>query len=149
MGAGLYNGEPTGDPAGVPCDPESWSEESKRSVAYLFRPPRPYRDKAYQCWRCGARDVFTAVEQKHAFEVRKVNISQQRILCLVCHSEWVRLEREASECRRRWATERHTLLCDSDFLDRWLEVLESLPDYNGARDEANIVMLHRLTQLPS
>jgi hypothetical protein len=55
----------------------------------------------------------------------------------------------ASECRRRWATERDALLSDSEFLRRWLEVLESLPNYNGARDEANIVMLHRLTQLPS
>ena len=51
MGASLYSGEPVGDPAGVPCDPESWSEESKWSVAYSF-PPTAYRDKAYLCWRC-------------------------------------------------------------------------------------------------
>ena len=38
MGAGLYDGEPVGDPAGVPCDPEQWSEASKRSVAYEFAP---------------------------------------------------------------------------------------------------------------
>jgi hypothetical protein len=143
MGAGLYSGEPAGDPAGVPCDPEQWSEDSKRSVAYEF-PPQPYRDKAYRCWRCRAPDVFTAAEQKHTFEVRKVHIDQQRVLCRVCHREWVALEREARDCRRRWTAERSALARDPEFLRRWLVVLEALPGYNGSRDEANIVMLRRL-----
>jgi hypothetical protein len=143
MGAGLYSGEPTGDPAGVPCDPEQWSEDSKRSAAYEFA-PRPYRDKAYLCWRCRGPEAFTAAEQKHTFEVRKANISQQRILCRACHREWVALEREAAGCRQRWAAERPTLSRDAEFLRRWLVVLELLPGYNGSRDEANIVMLRRL-----
>jgi hypothetical protein len=143
MGAGLFDGEPTGDPAGVPCYPESWSEESKQSVAYSF-PPRPYRDKAYLCWRCRAPDVFTAADQKHTFEVRKAHISQQRILCRACHREWAGLEREARECRRRWAAEQPALLRDLEFLRRWLAVLEALPGFNAERDEANIAMLRRL-----
>jgi hypothetical protein len=143
VGAGLYDGEPTGDPAGVPCDPEQWSEDSKRSVAYTFA-PRPYRDKAYLCWRCRAPDVFTAAEQKHTFEVRKANISQSRVLCRACHRERASLEREARECRKRWAAEGSALRHDHEFLRRWLVVLEALPGYNGARDEANIVMLRRL-----
>lgn len=40
-----------------------------------------------------------------------------------CHSEWVGLEREASECRQRWAAEKPTLLRDHEFLHRWLVVL--------------------------
>ena len=143
MGAGLYSGEPVGDPTGVPCDPEQWSDDSKRSVAYEFA-PEPYRDKAYRCWRCDAPDVFTAAEQKHAFEVRKAHIDQQRILCRACHREWVGLEREAGECRRRWASEDAALRRDPAFLRRWLVALERLPGYNGARDEANIVMLRKL-----
>jgi hypothetical protein len=150
VGAGLYDGEPTGAPAGVPCDPEQWSEDSKRSVAYDFA-PRPYRDKAYRCWRsgCGARDVFTAAEQKHTFEVRKAHISQQRVLCRACHREWVALEREAREHRRRWAAERQALSRDLGFLRQWLVVLEALPGYNGERDEGNIVMLRRLLGEPA
>jgi hypothetical protein len=143
MGAGLFSGEPTGDPAGVPCDPEQWSEDSKGSVAYSF-PPAPYRDKAYHCWRCQQPDVFTATEQKHTFEVRKANISQQRILCRACHRERVALEREASECWQRWTSGRSALARDPEFLGRWLAVLEALPGYNGARDKANIAMLRRL-----
>ena len=144
MGAGLYDGEPTGDPTGVPCDPEQWSEDSKRSVAYTQLTPRPYRDKAYVCWRCRAPAVFTAAEQKHTFEVRRANISQSRVLCRACHRDWVDLEREARACRQRWAADRHALGRDAEYLRRWLVVLESLPRYNGARDEANIVMLRRL-----
>ena len=145
MGAGLFSGDPTGDPAGVPCDPECWSEDSKRSVAYQFT-PRPYRDKAYLCWRCRAPDVFTAVDQKHAFEVLKVNISQGRILCGACHRERVQLDREARECRRRWAEERSDVENNAEFLQRWLAVLEALPGYNVREDSANIAMLTRLTQ---
>jgi hypothetical protein len=144
MGAGLYSGEPVGDPVGVPCDPEQWSDDSKRSVDYTHLPPRPYRDKAYLCWRCRAPDVFTAAEQKHTFEVRKAHIDQQRVLCRACHREWVGLDREARECRRRWATDGPAIRRDMEFLRRWLVVLESLPGYNGTRDEANIVMLRRL-----
>jgi len=144
MGAGRFSGDPAGDPAGIPCDPEQWSEDSKRSVAYEFRPARPYRDKAYVCWRCKAPDVFTAAEQKHTYEVQKANISQQRVLCRACHREWVRLESEAGECRRRWAAERATLRNDLEFLRRWLGVLEALPGYNGATDEANATMVRRL-----
>lgn len=143
MAAGFYSGEPTGDPAGVPCDPECWSADCKRSVQYSFA-PRPYRDKAYRCWRCGVPDVFTAADQKHAYEVRKVDLSQSRVLCEACHREWVGLEREAVECRRRWVAGRPALLRDLEFLRRWLVVLEALPRFAGANDEANIVMLRRL-----
>jgi hypothetical protein len=144
MGAGLYSGDPMGDPAGLPCDPEQWSEDSKRSVAYESRPAQPYRDKAYLCWRCKTRDVFTAAEQKYTFEVHKANVSQQRVLCRECHREWVGLDREADECRHRWAAERLKLRNDPEFLGRWLAVLEALPGYNAARDKANIKMLRRL-----
>jgi hypothetical protein len=88
--------------------------------------------------------VFTAADQKLAFEVRKVNISPARILCGACYQERVGLEREARECRRRWATERPERLRDPEFLRRWLIVLEALPRYAGAKDEANIVTLRRL-----
>ena len=88
--------------------------------------------------------MFTAADQKHAFEVRKVNISQARVLCGACYRERVGLEREARECRRRWVIERPARPRDPEFLRRWLVVLEALPRYAGATDEANIVVLRRL-----
>lgn len=146
MGAGLYYGDPTGDPDGLPSDPEKWSEDSKGSVAYKFLDPRPYLDRAYCCWRCGAPDVFTAAEQKHTFEVRKANINQARKLCRACHRAWVGLEQEAAACRRRWAAGRPALRRDPAFLRRWLAVLEELPRYGRPVDRANVVMLGRLVR---
>ena len=147
MGAGFYGGEPTGDPAGVPSDPECWSGECKRSPDYTFA-PKSYRDKAYLCWRCRQPDVFTAAEQKHTYEQLKANLWQSRSLCAACHQERVGLEREARECRLRWAADRAALRRDHDFLLHWLVVLEALPRYGGARDSAHIVMLRRLVAAP-
>ncbi|CAN5237598.1 hypothetical protein BH11PLA2_BH11PLA2_35950 [soil metagenome] len=145
MGAGFFTGEPTGDPAGVPCDPDCWSVESKRSYAYHYT-PRPYRDLAYNCWRCQALAVFTAQDQKYTFEVRKAHISQQRVLCEACYLEWVELVRESNEYRKRWLAERSVLMHNQEFLQRWLIVLQSMPRYNGVYDEANINMIQRLVQ---
>lgn len=148
MAAGFYNGEPTGDPASIPSDPDCWSESDKRSVAYMIASEpgadNTYRDKAYRCRRCERPDVFTATEQKHDYEVRKVNLSQSHSLCRDCFRVRVGLECEVLKCRRRWITERPALLRDPEFLRRWLVVLEELPMYCGATDRANIVMLERL-----
>lgn len=89
-------------------------------------------------------DVFTAVEQKHTFEVRKTNLSQRRVLCRACHRIWVELDREVRECRRRWAAAGAALRDDPAFLRRWLTVMEQLVEYNGSHDEANLVMVRRL-----
>ena len=53
----------------VTADPTQWSDESKRSVAFHFR--REYSDIPYVCWRCKAACVFTAQDQKYAFEIKK------------------------------------------------------------------------------
>lgn len=144
MGAGRYDGDPTGDPAGLPCDPEHWSAESQRSVAYWFRPPEPYRDKAYRCWRCDRPSVFSAADQRYTFEVRKARIDQQRVLCPGCHRQRCRLERVAGECRRRWSADRASLRRDREFLLLWLAAVEALPRYQARPDTAHLRMLRRL-----
>lgn len=48
----------TNRPTSVLADPEQWSEQSKRSVAYVFR--KEYEDMAYNCARCKAACLFTA-----------------------------------------------------------------------------------------
>jgi hypothetical protein len=143
MGAGYAYGEPSDGTGGLPADPANWSEASRRSVGAIF-PPRPYTDIEYVCWRCKRPDVFTAEQQKHAYEVRKAYIWQQRILCRECYRERQALEQEARVCRRRWADERRSLRSDLGFLRRWLTVLEALPEYKGTADRANIAMLWRL-----
>lgn len=132
------------DAAGVPSNPDVWSAKSKQSSIYSHFPPESYRDIHYDCWRCKQPAVFTAEEQKHAFEVRKAYIWQRRSLCGACFRERVAVEREIAECRRRWAAERDALRRDTDFLRRWLALFEALPGYGGEWDSANITMLQRL-----
>ena len=148
MAAGFFRGEPTGDPVGIPSDPKCWSESVKRSVAYMIASEpgadNTYRDKAYLCWRCKQPDLFTAADQKHDYEVRKVRLEQSHSLCRECFRVRVGLEREVLKCRRRWITERPALLRDPEFLRRWLIVLGELPGYGGVGDGANVVMLERL-----
>lgn len=73
-------------PAPVRVDKEQWSRSSKQSLSYDF-PKKTYKDTPYKCSLCFADAVFTAEEQKHAFEVRKAYIWQARVLCASCWAE--------------------------------------------------------------
>lgn len=130
---------------GVPVDPEKWSESSKRSVIYDF-PPKEYGDINYKCWRCEASAVFTAEEQKQAFERRKAYIWQRRYLCGTCFSERQALERNIRRHSAKWEAQKRQLQRDIAFLKEWLQLLEAHPRYGGKRNEANINMLRRLLE---
>lgn len=49
--------------------------------------PVSYMDEYYWCARCGAAAVFTALQQRHAYEVDKRYWLQRRKLCDGCHRE--------------------------------------------------------------
>lgn len=124
---------------------EEWSEASKRSVEYMF-PPHPYVDIEYLCWQCKAPAVFTAEDQKRTYEVQKAHRGQRRVLCVPCHAERCRLNREVLVCRRRWAEGMRELQRDIEFLRHWLAVLEAHDRYGARSDPANIIMLRRLVE---
>ena len=124
---------------------EEWSEASKRSVEYTFE-PRPYVDIPYMCWRCKAPAVFTAEDQKRTYEVQKAHLWQSRVLCVPCHAERCRLDREVLVCRRRWAVGKRELQRDIEFLRHWLAVLEAQAGHGARMDEANIIRLRRLVE---
>lgn len=130
----------------VAANPDQWSARSKRSVAYLVSPPTRYMDIPYICWKCEADAVFTAEQQQHAFEVRKVYIGQLRILCENCFGERVRMEHEISSLGRRWKTNRASMLRDVESLRRWLHLLIEVTGYGAAANTANAVMLRRLLE---
>ena len=129
----------------VVADPERWSAKSKQSVVYEFgfERSKTYRDIEYSCWRCKASSVFTAEEQREAFEVRKAYIDQRRILCGDCWRVRRGLEASAREYRSRWKQRKSDLQKDRCFLSRWLECLEALPGYSAPRDTAGMAMLRR------
>lgn len=113
--------------ATVPADPTQWSAESQRSVAADFT--TEYRDLPYTCWHCGCSAVFTAIDQKHTYEVKKANINQQRTLCSACWSERLKVEAELKVHEQQWAEAKSQLRNDRAFLSRWLELLTLLESY--------------------
>jgi hypothetical protein len=70
-------------PGAVGCM-DDWSEASRRSRSYAPGATVSYFDEYYWCSNCGAPSVFTAVDQKHAFEVEKRYFLQRRTLCDPC-----------------------------------------------------------------
>ena len=80
----------------VPAEPSKWSEASQRSVVAEWT--REYRDIEYSCGRCHAHAIFSAADQKHAFEVMKAPIYQRRVLCIDCWRQSLVLARDIEHC---------------------------------------------------
>ena len=90
--------KPWSEPQGVPVDKSKWSDSSKRSFAFEI-PKEYYEDIKYKCSHCRKRTVYTAAEQKIAFEEKKAYVSQRRVLCPKCWEEKRNIERELRDCR--------------------------------------------------
>lgn len=120
-----------------------WSERSKKSLI-SSDPPREYRDKLYTCDACATRSVFTADQQRDAFEIEKVYVLQQRGLCDVCWLLWRKLKQEIKACRDRWQSDKSQLKQCQDFQRRWLALLQDVRRFGRKSDHGNIAMLKRL-----
>jgi hypothetical protein len=119
---------PTHDqPSTTPADPSLWSEKSKQS--YAFNYIREYKDIPYKCWHCQADCLFTALDQKYTFEVKKASIDQRRTLCSQCWSESHRIRNDLQNCEDQWAAAKQILKSDKDFLSHWLQLLTLLEKY--------------------
>ncbi len=127
----------------IPITVANWSGASQRSAGYC-PPSFEYKDRHYQCYRCRRPSVFSATAQREAFEVRKVYIWQQRILCEECFVIRRKLEHEVKEFNRRWCTEQSLLKKDLEALKHWSYLLEELPYYGIRRNTAQLTMLKRL-----
>lgn len=104
-----------------------------------------YRDIEYSCWRCHARAIFSAADQKHTFEVIKAPISQQRVLCAECWKQSLVLAKDIEHCEQRWAESKLQLRQDEAFLSRWLQLLTEMEAY--ARNRPNTAIKRMLTKL--
>ena len=132
-------------PRTVPADPSQWAVKSQRSVSFFFK--KEYTDIHYKCWSCGTPSVFTAEDQKYTYEVKKVNIDQQRVLCHACWRESNRLQSLLREKEANWAESKHKLRGNADFLSEWLNLLQRLEHYVRYKpDIAKKNMLKKLLQ---
>jgi hypothetical protein len=126
----------------VPADPSQWSAKSRRSYSFGF--VKEYRDITYKCFRCKQSAVFSAVDQKYTFEIKKAPIDQRRHLCESCWRESLVIERDIEACRQQWKASKPSLKLDQPFLTRWLELLTSGESYGHRANTAAKNMLRKL-----
>ena len=127
----------------VALDTSRWSQASRLSMACELAGDH-YRDRPSTCRNCGDGFVFTAQQQREAYEVRKAYIWQQRVLCAPCWRQRVHLLGELKRIRSRWARERACVKRDRQALRQWRDVLAQLPRYGLCEDRAQRAMVDRL-----
>lgn len=127
----------------IELNTRNWSEQSRRSLAAEFAGTH-YQDQPLRCRRCDREFVFTAAQQRQAFEVRKAYIWQHPILCAACLQQRIALTGELRRLQRQWRAQRATFKRDIAALRRWRELLRQLPFYGCRRDVAQIAMMERL-----
>jgi hypothetical protein len=127
----------------VRATPANWSESSQRSAISFCHPPH-YEDIDYRCTVCGHAAVFSASEQKEAYEVKKRYIWERRHLCKGCYLQFRRIQRKLRECRLKWEAGKATLRRDPAFLREWLDLFEAHHRHGAKRDTANIRRLEKL-----
>ncbi|MET3135880.1 hypothetical protein AAKU61_000218 [Undibacterium sp. GrIS 1.2] len=130
----------------IKADPKKWSEKSQCSVAASFK--FEYTDIQYRCWHCQTEAVFSALDQKHTFEIKKASINQRRILCETCWSQSLHLAAELNECVVKWDESKCSLKIDEIFLSYWLQLLVEQETYVPyRRDSARKNMLRKLLRI--
>lgn len=125
-------------------DREKWSESSKRSCAYDVLLTTYYENISYRCRKCSRPSVFTAEEQKIAYELRKEYIWKKKTLCSNCYLDLELLRKKEKQFQEEWTKNKEILKADYKFLCAWLEVLEDVPSYGK---KANFSMIKMLTRL--
>lgn len=123
---------------------EIWSESSKRSFAYSGSVMTHYENYPYRCRKCSQPSVFTAEEQKVAYEVLQQYIWRKRTLCPACYLNLELLREKDRQFQQEWATNKVKLKSDYRFLCAWLAILEDVPSYGKRAHSSMIDMLKRL-----
>jgi hypothetical protein len=94
-----------------------------------------------RCLKCGASFVFTAQEQKQAFEIEHRYPGYLPSLCPPCSGEWEILEQRILNCEHLWEENRTSLAKDQEFLSGWLALLKKGQPYGKKHFESQVRML--------
>ena len=127
----------------VPANPANWSPQSQRSVSTEWT--KEYTSYRYNCWRCRTSAVFSAEDQRYAYEVKKAPIDQKRILCEACWRRSNQIAAELSKYEEDWVESKEVLRRDRAFLEQWSRLLDERDQYVPYRsDSAKKNMLAKL-----
>ena len=126
----------------VSIDKEKYSESSKRSIGHEFL-GEYYKDIKYICFKCSQKAIYKALEQKEAIEVRKEYMWRQRVLCNVCWKEMRDIKKDLAEMESQYSNNKQASLNDTDFLNKWLELLKQYLLYSKKGNTSRIVFIER------
>jgi hypothetical protein len=121
----------------------AWSEESKRSYAYLSNEAY-YEDEKYNCYKCGKMAVFSAQEQKKAYEDEKRYIWQKRTLCPSCYANFKSIKSKISKFEQNFGSKLKDQSIDVSIIKEWLNMLKVLPLYGKPLDRAKVAMFEKM-----
>ncbi|MCG7964766.1 MAG: zinc-ribbon domain containing protein [Candidatus Thiodiazotropha taylori] len=116
----------------APVDSSKWSKES---LGIPVPPPAYYRDEEYRCWHCRKPAIFTARDQKYAYEVKQRYFWQRRRLCGECWSRANQIKARLEEYENDWSKSKQKLLMDREALANWLKLLVELEGYTPYRQK--------------
>jgi len=126
----------------APVDASKWSDAS---LNMPVPPPKEYKDIGYDCWHCQQKAIFSAQDQKYAYEVKKRYFWQRRRLCENCFSDANKLKNRLASYQQKWLESKSELSSDKDFLNDWLNALVELESYVPYKhDTAKKNMLKKL-----
>jgi len=121
----------------IPINKDRYSESSKKSVGHEFL-GKYYSDIKYKCSKCKKPEIFTAQEQKEAYEDRKEYMWSKHLLCKACWKEMRSIEKELEEKEEYYINNKETALKNKEFLEEWLETLQEYPKYGKKENTAKI-----------
>lgn len=126
----------------VPINKNEYSEASKRSVGHVFLGSY-YEDIKYKCRKCRKIALFSAEEQKQAFEVRKEYMWANRQLCDECWREMRSIKAELQRIEDEYCRNKVSTLASKEYLKEWLRLLELYPKYGKRMNSARIAFLKK------
>lgn len=137
----------------IPMDRSQWSHASKRSAGYYDSweyagnydsKTTYYENLAFVCVKCGSPSIFSAEEQKYAYEVKKKFIRWFPTCCTACRQNLDALLAIDRQSQKLWNTDKESLKNDIVFLKSWLGTIKKIETY---RKSANTTMKTCLTWL--
>ncbi len=127
----------------VPINKDAYSDASKNSLGHEFL-GEFYEDIHYQCYKCQQPAIFTAIQQKKSFEIRKEYMHQQRILCRNCWLKLRQLKCEMQNIEQLYSLDKEKMKSDKEFLQEWLFILKEIPKFGKKTNTARIRFIEKI-----
>ena len=117
-----------------------YNRNSKNSYGLYLREGF-YSNITYKCRACGKFDIFSAFEQKKAYENRQEYYEQMRVLCQDCWRSKRKLLKLAQQYEAEYCKDKAAKLKNLAFLLDWLNVLKEYKNFSYRYNHMRIKFL--------